>query len=373
MQKTTSLNGLEHCLIVFPNWIGDAVMAQSLVITLKQTYPDLHIDALATPWIAEVVRAMPEINHCHVTRLEHGKLQLVKRWKIAKMLKPQAYDLAILLPNSLKSALIPWFAKIPIRLGHLGEKRYGLLTHPLLPDLSPAANTMIGFYRAILSILGLPTALTADNRPRLKLSSHDKNQPKDQTITSFLPPQSLAPIILAPGAEYGPAKQWSTTQAALFLKKCADEFPNRPLLLVGSAKDVEIANRIEQQFSEVFISHGSIPSPLHNLCGKTNLTQAMTLLRAAMGVVANDSGLLHLASALNVPCIGLYGSTSPNWAPPVGDFSDAIYLNLPCSPCKSRVCPLEHHHCMEHLSADLVWSHFLSVLEQQRANTSKAN
>jgi heptosyltransferase-2 len=336
-------------LVISPNWIGDAVMAQPLLQRLKQQHPERPIDVLAPPSVAPVWRAMAEVDSVLETPFRHRALQLKERWSYARALRRRGYADAYVLPNTLKYALIPWLAGIPRRVGYKGEMRYGLLNVMHHDDTPP--RPMVPFYAALAHDPALP--LAAAPRPRMQVGS--------EKIAAVCAKVGIALdrplVVFAPGAEFGAAKRWPARHFAQLAKAIFAADPRAQVALLGSPKDREACD-------EVVADSGG--ASMFNLAGATKLDEAIALIARADGVVANDSGLLHIASALNRPVVALYGPTDPDHAPPFSDMAKSISLRLECSPCKQRECPLGHHNCMNKMGADLVWRELRPMLEASR-------
>lgn len=347
-------------LVIAPNWIGDAVMAQPLLALLAQQFPGQAIDVLAPPWVAPVLRAMPQVDTVLTAPFRHGALQLRERWQFAQVLRARGYAAAYVLPNTLKFALLPWLAGIKQRIAYKGESRYGLINRMHFDDAAKP-RAMVPYYAA-LAFAPSPNAPTDLPRPRLQIE-----RPTIVSALQSLGLDSNSPIVVfAPGAEFGNAKRWPSKHFAELAALIAQANPRTQILLLGSAKDQPVCDEIMQLFaSNVSIASNAV-GQLHQLAGKTSLDQAIALIASAVAVVSNDSGLLHIASALNRPVIALYGSTDPDHAPPFADVAHSLSLRLPCAPCKQRECPLGHHDCMEKMPATMAWQP-LQVILQERA------
>jgi heptosyltransferase-2 len=305
---------LTRILVVAPNWIGDALMAQPLLARLKSS--GAAIDVLAPEWVAPVARRMPEVSEVIAAPFRHGALGLGSRWRMGRELKRRGYEAAIVLPNTWKSALVPFFAGIPRRVGYVGEMRYGLLN-----SMHESTNAPMPLHYARLA--GAPDP--ALSQPHLEVTPAEIAEARrrfgiegDYTV-------------LCPGAEYGPAKRWP------YFRELARRIGTQVVLL-GSAKDAQTA--------------GSLPGL--DLMGKTTLDEAIRLLAGAAAVVSNDSGLMHVAAALKVPQVALFGSSSPEHTPPASAAARVLWLRLECSPCFERDCPLGHFRCMRDLSVERV-------------------
>ncbi|MCL4105993.1 UNVERIFIED_CONTAM: hypothetical protein GTU68_058299 [Idotea baltica] len=314
------------------------VMSQSLYIYLQQQHPGIVIDVLAPAWSEPILARMPEVNRTIVAPLAHGELGLAKRRQLGRELREQHYDQAILLPNSLKSSLIPFFAKIPLRTGWRGEMRYGLLNDLRRLDES-VFPLMVERFVSLGQVAGMPLPavipppfLTVD--PVMAEACRDK-----------FGLDSAKPILaLCPGAEFGSAKCWPVEYYGQIAREYLDK--GWQIVLYGSANDVAVTESISLACSQ---------APLcFNLAGKTELAEAVDLLSLSAAVLSNDSGLMHIASALGRPLLVVYGPTSTNFTPPLSDRAESIIPKLDCAPCFQRECPLGHHRCMRDTTVELV-------------------
>lgn len=318
-------------LVVAPSWVGDALLSQPLLTRLKQRDPRSRIDILAPGWALPIFRRMPEVSETVESPFSHGELALRKRWRIARSLRANRYDRAFVLPNSFKSALVPMFAGIRERIGFIGEMRHGLLTDARRLD-ERALPLMVERFAWLAD--AADAALTRPvPRPQLRVTEVERAQLRDRLGLAA----AGRVACFCPGAEYGPSKRWPVQYfGELAGKLVAEGFS---VWLVGSAKERDIGDAIS----------GSNPNTV-NLCGRTTLDDAVVLLSCADLVVSNDSGLMHVAAALDRPMIALYGSSSPSFTPPLSDRAHVVKHEVPCSPCFQRVCPLKHFDCMIKLS-----------------------
>lgn len=298
-------------------------MAQPLLARLREKQPAARLEALAAPWVAPVLRRMVEVDEVIEADLRHGALQLGERWRIGRSLRSRAYDQAIVLPNAWKSALVPFFADIPIRSGYAGESRFGLLN--LVYRQSSRNHTPMAMHYARLSE---PPGNEPEGPlpfPRLRTDPRKTMQ----TAARFGIAGRYA--VLCPGAEYGPAKRWP------YFKELSERI-SLPVVLLGSPKDLECANSIQGK----------------NLIGQTTLDEAIELISGAALVISNDSGLMHVAAAVGAPQVALFGSSSPERTPPRSPGAQVVWLRVECSPCFERVCPLGHFKCMTGISVERV-------------------
>lgn len=308
-------------LVVAPNWIGDALMAQPLLARLQEKVPGVTIDVLAPQWVAPVLRRMPQVEEVITTPFRHRALQLRARWRIARALKERGYEHAIVLPNTWKSALVPFFADIPLRSGYVGEARYGLLNR--LYRKTPG-SPMPRHYARLAEPPGKEPVEPLPE-PRLRVEPHEVEAAKRR----FGVRGRYA--VFCPGAEYGPAKRWP------YFRELSERLPGETVIL-GSPNDRDAARDISGR----------------NLVGETTLDEAITLVAGADYVVTNDSGLMHIAAALGRPQVALFGSSSPKHTPPLSSHARVLWLGIECSPCFQRECPLGHFRCMREMPVETV-------------------
>lgn len=312
------------------------VMAQSLLMRLKQQNPRTQIDVLAPAWVAPLLARMPQVNEVIANPFGHGALQLGSRRALGKQLRDKNYSAAYVLPNSLKSTLIPFFAGIPKRIGFKGEARYGLIN--VMHQLDEQKLPLMVERFAMLAQAPAETLQRPIERPSL----HVTEDMRATTLKKFDLNASKPAIAFCPGAEYGPAKRWPTKHFGELAKKLVAQ--NYQVWIVGSAKETPLGAEIQAASGGICV----------DLTGKTNLGEVIDLISAAEKVVSNDSGLMHLAAALDKPTAALFGSTSPGFTPPLSDKAKVISLKLECSPCFKRECPLVHFNCMNNLSPEIV-------------------
>lgn len=328
------MNKARRILVVGPSWVGDMVMAQSLFKVLQDRetdQPKPRIDVLAPAWTRPLLERMPEVYQGIDMPLGHGQLQLATRKRLGKSLRDTAYDQAIVLPNSLKSALIPFWAKIPKRSGYTGELRYGLLNDRRKLHKDVLTMTVQRFV-ALAGDAGaaLPDPIPA---PHLQVDPQGPHQAMQELGLVV----SDAPILaLCPGAEFGSAKRWPSDKYAQLAQHYIKQ--GWQVWLFGSDKDrVDTAQILKHAPKCV------------DLAGRTSLGQAIDLMSVASVVVSNDSGLMHVAAALERPLVAIYGSSDPGFTPPLNQQQAVLRLGLGCSPCFKRECPLGHLNCLQQL------------------------
>ncbi len=314
----------KRVLVVGPAWVGDMVMAHGLFQALKRRHPEARIDVLAPAWTLPLLRFMPEISEAIALPLGHGELGWTVRRDIGRHLRARGYDLALVLPGSLKSALVPFWAAIPARRGYGGALRCLLLTEAIAKPTLPQLESFVAL------------ADPGGDSPAPRLVVSDEDRALALNALGIARPQG-ALMALAPGAEYGPAKRWPIRHfAALAAAKRAQGWH---IWVFGSAAERAAA--------------AEIPCD-EQLAGRTSLDQAVALLSLADALVSNDSGLMHVAAALGRPQIALFGPSDPARTGPHNAAAQVLHLALDCSPCNERVCPLGHHRCLEELAPERV-------------------
>ncbi len=335
-QRTTDTKGRSTAaLVIAPQWIGDAVMTEPLMRRLAARGERLTVGAL--PWVAPVYRAMPQVAEVIEFPFAHGGLQFKARRALAQQIEGR-FDAAYVLPNSLKSALLPFLASIPKRVGYLGEARVGLLTHRLKNPPKDKRPPMVAFYSALSGEAGIEA-----DRPQLQIETAQ--------VEAVLARQGLARggyYVFVPGAEYGPAKRWPVARYAELARLL-----DAPVIVLGSGKEAPLG---------VEICALATGADCRNLAGATSLAEAFCLIAGACRVISNDTGLMHVAAALDVPQVALFGSSSPEHTPPLSARARVLWLKqdpayqppLDCAPCFERECPLGHLRCLNDIQADRV-------------------
>ena len=332
-----------NLLIVGPSWLGDAVMMGSLVERLKASAPAPSITVMTPPHLLGLLARMPGVDETLINPFEHGALRLGERVRFGRGLGPRKFDAAIVLPNSLKSALVPFFAGIRRRTGFVGEGRYGLLNDARRLD-ETAMPRLVDRYGLLAEPAGAAPAPSP--APRLRA---DPGAGRALLSRLGLDPAKRA-VALCVGAEYGPAKRWPARHFADLAGRLAKA--GFEAWLLGSPRDAPIGAQIA----------GLAPGVVKDLTGRTGLEDAIDLVAAADAVVTNDSGLMHVAAAVGRPLVALYGSSSPDYTPPLSQDAVILSRRLDCSPCFARSCPLGHLKCLNELSPDEVWAALLPMI-----------
>ncbi|MDQ6619344.1 MAG: lipopolysaccharide heptosyltransferase II [Pseudomonadota bacterium] len=330
-------------LVVAPSWVGDAILSEPVIALLREPFEDPIVDVLAPPWCAPVYARMRGIGRIIENPVGHGRFDFAARREVGNRLRDEvgepAYAHAIVLPNSWKSALIPWFAGIARRTGYRGEGRWLLLNdvrHLRRKEMPRLVDRFAALVAQPGELVPMPPAPTlvpdATNRAAAVHALHLRSRKRV--------------AILCPGAEYGPAKRWPPTHfadlAARFLSS------GMQVWLVGSPNDRLAAEGVLR-------AAGDLSPLIRDLTGHTDLGTAIDLLSLASVVVSNDSGLMHAAAAVGVPLVALFGSSSPAYTPPLSPLARIARIPIACSPCFQRECPLGHFKCLRDLDPDAVY------------------
>jgi heptosyltransferase-2 len=331
-------------MIIGPSWVGDMVMAQSLFITLKDRYPDCAIDVVAPEWSLPILQRMPEVREGIALSVAHGEFSLKTRAGLGRSLRSRQYTHAIVLPRSWKSALVPYVARVPVRTGYKGEMRYGLLNDIRRLDTTVLKQTVQRY--VALGCAEDEYAVVAPLTPYPELRADKQNA--DRLIAGLGLNLDRPVIGFMPGAEYGPAKQWPVDYFAQLAKLLVEH--GYQVWVFGSAKEEKLGEDIVKQNS----------GDVYNLCGKTELVDVVDLIACSEQVVTNDSGLMHVAAAMDVKVNAIYGSSTPEYTPPLTETAEIYYQRLSCSPCFKRTCPLGHTECLSKITPDHVFTRIIN-------------
>ena len=333
-------NSPDKVLIIGPSWVGDMVMSQALYRALKEINPLTKISVLSRSALRPLLERMPEVDEILKSDFGHGELRLSERKRFGIDLRDGNFNRAFILPLSFKSALIPWHAKIPNRIGWRGEWRNILLTD--CRKLDKKAYPLM-----VQRFIGLAYPERTEPPSDLfypKLLPKAPNQELKFLISSLSGKQGV--LAICPGAEFGKSKQWPAKYFAEVVIRVLRE--GWAVWIFGSSNDRSVADLIM----------GNIEEDLRDRCidlvGKTDLSEAIDLLSMATVVISNDSGLMHVAAALGKNVIGLYGSTSPDFTPPLSNSKKLISTDIECRPCFKRECPFGHLRCLTEIKPERV-------------------
>jgi heptosyltransferase-2 len=335
------MSSKEKFLIIAPSWIGDLIISQSLLKYLKKEYPNCQIDMIVRPELTNLAKMMPEVKNIYPLDIKHKEFGLIKRHILAKEIKKHLYSTSIILPNSFKSAIIPWLANIPVRIGYNRELRLFLLNkkYSLIKHKDSMVNRYLKLADGSYSDVIRPSLLI--NGDSSKLISR-----------KYLINNSKKNIVLCPEAEYGSAKRWPINkwmQLANFYKE-----KDYNVYFLGKNKSLEI------KYQNILKKDSII-----SLLGKTSLEEAAYILSIVDLVVTNDSGLMHITASVNTNLISIFGSSSPFYTPPLmkDQFGEVIYKALTCSPCFKRDCPLQHLNCLNNISSEEIFDKSVKYLD----------
>ena len=336
-------------LVVGPSWVGDMVLAQALYKLLHERYADPVIDVVAPAWSLPLLERMPEVERGIELAVRHGELGLGKRMRLARRLAGEGYERAIVLPRSFKAALVPFLARVPVRTGYRGEARVGLINdmRPFDPNV---LDQTVKRFAALGLEAGEPLPATL---PAPALTPHREGF---AALAARLGLTEGSPAVaLMPGAEYGPAKRWPIERFAQLGARLADA--GLEVRVLGSEKERELGDAIERADGR---------GRIRNLCGETRLEEAVDVLAACAAAVTNDSGLMHVAAAVGTHVVAIYGSSSPDFTPPMTSTKTIVRLGLDCSPCFERTCPLGHLRCLREIGVDGVLAATLDAVRGRR-------
>jgi heptosyltransferase II len=332
--------GDDRILLIAPSWVGDAILSEPLIAALRRQGVTNAIDVVAPPWCGPVYARMRGVGRIIDAPAAHGELALRARYAFGRSLREQRYTHAYVLPNTWKSALVPYIARIPVRVGYVGEARYGLLTDARKLDRTELPQ-LVSRYAA----LGEPLHASASAALAPRLVPNAANL--DAAMRALALSRAHPVAILCPGAEFGPAKRWPVQHFAHLAQRLADD--GHAVWLLGSPNDRAVADALLAALP------ANMP-PVIDLTGRTDLGTAIDLMSVASLVVSNDSGLMHAAAAVNAPLVALFGSSSPAYTPPSSPTARIAKIDIECSPCFKRECPLGHFRCMRELSPELVYN-----------------
>jgi len=344
--------GLNNILIRGTNWIGDAILTLPAMASIRATYPYAHIAVLAKPWVADIYKLFSAVNEVIIYENKYDTPTGV--FRLANVLKKRKFDAAILLQNAIESAIIAFMARIPLRAGYDSDGRGLLLTHSVKRTKKIRKVHQIDYYLEMVKTLG---CVPVDREMRLEKGLNP--QDAQNIVKKYIPETNKAIIGIAPGATYGPAKRWLPERFAAVADKLSDSFPLQGIIL-GSETDWEIAEEIR----------GMARTELINLAGKTNLLEAIYLISQCRLFISNDSGLMHIAGALNIPTVAIFGSTNPLTTSPAGNKTTIVHQDVDCSPCLEETCPTDFR-CMKLISVENVFEAAQNILTPSSYQTLK--
>jgi heptosyltransferase II len=344
--KPLNPSSIHRMVIRTPNWVGDAVMSTPFLRAVRKNFPNTHITLLAKPWVAPVYANNPHINRILSYDVAGRHRGLIGKFRLAKDLRKYEFDLALLLQNAFEAAFLVWMAGIPIRLGYDTDARKMLLTHPVHRFPSLKRLHQIDYY---LEILKGAKLIANPAEMEIFISDAEKCRAIRHIRTSGCS-DSACVIGINPGAAYGTAKRWFANRFSELCNRLKS-IPDVCFLIFGGPGEEELGKYIA----------GSIGDACINLCGKTSLREAISLIDQCRLFITNDSGLMHVAAALNIPQIAIFGSTDHTTTSPRSHLSHIIRMPVACTPCMKPNCPIDHR-CMDAITVDHVLGLALELL-----------
>ncbi|MDO9530005.1 MAG: lipopolysaccharide heptosyltransferase II [Syntrophales bacterium] len=348
MLKEIPAGKIENILIRGTNWIGDVVMCLPAIAAVRKTFPHAKISVLVKPWVAELLYVCPDIDEVILFQSPGIHEGIAGRLRLARELKSKRFDMAVLLQNAIEAAIIARLAGIPIRAGYNSDGRGFLLTHSVQRTEEIRSVHQIDYYLEMVKALGFKSAGRSVN---LTLTEGHFTLSEEILNRHGIGKEEII-IGMAPGATYGPAKRWFPERFSEVADKLIEDF-SVPVILFGSSDDRDSADKVQQ----------SSKNRLVNLAGETNLKEAISLIARCNLFISNDSGLMHIAGALGIPTIAIFGSTNPVTTSPVGEKSIIINKKVDCSPCLKQVCPTDFR-CMDLIGVDEVYDVARGILKE---------
>jgi heptosyltransferase-2 len=339
-------SGVNKILIRGTNWIGDAILTLAAISSIRNTYPEARIFILVKPWVADIFRLCPLVDEVIIFHSPGIHAGILGKLRLARELKAQGFDMAILLQNAIEAAIIARLSGIPVRAGYNTDVRGGLLSHPVVMTKAIKKVHQSYYYLAMVQSLGCGDPGVG---PFIKLTAEDERAAARLLQDQCIDNEQLL-IGMAPGATYGPAKKWFPDRFGAVAEKFREEC-GATTMLFGSASDRETTLNVQR----------SSKYPLLDLAGKTDLRTSVALMARCALFISNDSGLMHVAGALNIPTIAIFGSTNPVTTSPIGENNTIIYNKTDCSPCLRETCPTDFR-CMDSISTLAVYNQAKAVV-----------
>jgi len=330
---------IRRILIVAPNWIGDTVLALPAIGLLRKAYPDSEISLVGPPHIADLFQKSPYVNRVLGCKYNTLKSLLLT----ASILRRKDFDMAILLPNSMRSALLAYLAGIPLRAGYIKDSRRILLSIPIKTSKKIRKAHMKEYYlhiiKEVAKCTGSSIGETGPVNEGLHLAPEEITLAKEILNRHNIREEDLI-VGINPGAAYGPAKRWYPERFAEVARRLYEEYGGK-VIIFGGKSDGEISKQI--------VETGNVP--VLNLAGRTTIRELMALISQCKLFITNDSGPMHIAAALSVPVVAIFGSTDPGRTSPIGEGHVIIKKDIECSPCFLRECP-HNMECMDMIGVE---------------------
>ena len=346
--KKIPFENLKRILIRGTNWIGDVIMSLPAISAVRETLPDARISVLAKPWVADIYRLSPDVDEVISFQSPGIHDGISGKIRLAGEIKKMNFDLALLLQNAIEAAIIACWARIPVRAGYNSDGRGFLLTHSVQRTQGIRTIHQVGYYLEMVKTLGFN-----GGKRNITLSINKDLSARAKEIRKQYYVKSEGILVgIAPGATYGPAKMWHPERFAAVADRLADEF-SADVVLFGSKEDRERADLVK----------GYAKKPLINMAGETGLDEAISLIAGCDLFISNDSGLMHLAGALDIPLVAIFGSTNPLTTSPLGEKSVVVHRDVDCSPCLKKSCPTDFR-CMDLIGIDGVYNEARELLKR---------
>jgi len=331
---------VKRILIRSTNWVGDTVMMLPSLLAVRETFPRAEITVLANPWVLPLLENHPAVDRTIVIDKGRGVIRAAKEvLLIISRLRNVRFDLAVLFQNAFEAALLSYLGGIRYRVGYNSDGRGLFLTHTVIRDKAIHSVHQVDYFLGLIDAMGWQVT---DTNPVVYLNAEDR-----KAVSMMLSSEGICDnemlVGLNPGAAYGPAKRWPAERFAVIGDWVSKRWGAK-VVLFGSPAEAAVAEEVEMRMNA---------EPL-NVCGKTTLGQAMALIKRCDFFLTNDSGLMHIAAALNRPLVAVFGPTDHVQTRPVSRNARMVRHDLECSPCLKQVCPLDQR-CMLSIEPHEVW------------------
>jgi heptosyltransferase-2 len=328
-------------LIRSTNWVGDAILTTPAIRAIRKNFPHSEITILAKPWVAPVFEGNPHVDRIMIYDANNRHKGWLGRLRLIRDIRKKKFDLAILLQNAFEAAIIAFVSRIPIRLGYDTDGRGLFLTHSVHRTHNAKFKDIheTDYYLGMLT----PFGLTPDGSELTLKISKPNHKSADKLLTGYGIGKSDQIVGISPGATYGSAKRWLPERYAALADKIQEQY-GAHILIFGAPGEKQIGEKVTQLMKGVAI----------NLCGRTTLGEGIALINRCNLFITNDSGLMHVAAALDIPLVAVFGPTNPHTTGPIGTKSKIVRIPVPCSPCLQPECATDHR-CMKEISVDMVF------------------
>ena len=341
---------IHRILIRFTNWVGDAVMALPALEALKENFPDSSITVVGRPWVIPLLENHPSVDRIlPLKKIGRFPADFFEILRVAAHIRRIGFDMAVLFQNAFEAALLVRLGGIGLRVGYNTDGRRFLLSHAIIRDKNLLGQHQVGYYLSILRAFGWEAK---DRNPRLYVTPGDRESARSLLSGHDIQPDDFL-VGLSPGAAFGPAKRWPAERFAEIGDRAVETW-HAKILILGSKGEWDIGQRVKENMRNESL----------NLCGRTALGEVMALINRCRLFLTNDSGLMHIASALDVPMVAIFGSTNPVTTGPRSQNAVVVKSPADCSPCLKPECPGDFH-CMLDIEADKVWHDMLTLKEKR--------